>query len=262
MGSWLTPADFTGTPGGLTYNASEYRAWLSGPALASFVNNLPNSNARYLMAHSMGNVISGAALRNGMQVTRYAMCNAAVSALAYNGSLAPDFPDYQTPDTGDAGTRQAFGLADKLNPVSTDIINFTLPNDSALGQWSANNEQFKPEHTVATGSKGYAYIPSGVVGHKLALGVQPSGYGDPFHELRPVTSLPEAMSYVTQSHTQAAGRKQNTGGSAAFFVNMGTGTGGFGFGSTHSAQWIWTYQKTYPFWRRIAVEFNLDITNR
>jgi hypothetical protein len=71
-------------PGGTTYNASEYRAWLCGPTLASFVNQLPNAGNRSLFAHSMGNVISGAALRSGMLIDRYAMCNAAMAAMAYD----------------------------------------------------------------------------------------------------------------------------------------------------------------------------------
>jgi len=49
----INPADAF-VPGGTTYNPSEYRAWLSGATLASFVNELPNQNARYLIAHSMG----------------------------------------------------------------------------------------------------------------------------------------------------------------------------------------------------------------
>ena len=132
-------------PGGLTYNHSEYRAWISGPALADFVNGLPNPNERYLIAHSMGNVTSGSALRSGMQVSRYAMCNAAMAAMAYDGTLV-DYGDYVTPDTdADPGTWRNFGLADKLNPSPTKILNFYLEPDSALGQWVVNNQLFKPQ---------------------------------------------------------------------------------------------------------------------
>lgn len=245
------PADIY-KPGGTTYNPSEYRAWLSGPALANFVNGLPNGNARYLLAHSMGNVASGSALRNNMQVTRYAMCNSAMAAMAYDGTLAADDPSYQTPDTdADAGTRQTFGLMNKFNPAQTEIVNFSLPNDYALGQWSENNKLFKPQ-VFADGTY-YVYAPNNPPGTKLE-------YLNWTPYPRFVTSMPEAMGYVTKSRTRAAGARQDTGGSVVSFVNMGVG--GFEFGAEHSAEWMYSIQKTYPFWRRVAEEFGLDLTNR
>ena len=244
-------ADYTNTPGGFTYNPSEYRAWLSGPAMASFVNSLPNANSRYLIAHSMGNVTAGSALRSGMNVTRYAMCNSAMAAMAYDGTLSPDDPDFVTPDTDSAPyIRQTFGLADKFNPSGTVIVNFSLPNDSALGHWSTNNKFFKPQ--VFGNGTYYSYAPN-ATGPKIK-------YLDWSPYPRTVTSVPEAMGYVTQSRTRAAGARQDTGGSVGSFVNLGAG--GFEFETEHSAQWAASIQKTYPFWRRVAEEFNLDVINR
>jgi pimeloyl-ACP methyl ester carboxylesterase len=253
----VDPALYAGSPGGLTYNPSEYRAWLSGPALANFVNGLPNANARYLIAHSMGNVVAGSALRNNMQVTRYAMCNSAMAAMAYDASII-DYPNYNTPDTdADAGTRQAFGLANKLNPVPTKIVNFSLGPDRALVSWEANNLLFKPQVFGFSGDKAYDYSASRPLGQKLSLGILGEGT---WHELRPVTSLPESMAYVTRSRSKAAGGRPETGGSVSSFVNMGVN--GFEFGNEHSAQWVYSIQKTYPFWRSVAEEFNIDLVNR
>ena len=238
------------TPGGLTYNPSEYRAWLSGPALANFVNGLPNSNARYLIAHSMGNVVSGAALRSNMQVTRYAMCNSALAAMAYDASIVDN--NYQTPDTdSDAGVRQNFGLASKVNPASTEIVNFSLGPDRALGAWDANNQFFKPQSFADL--SGYAYNPSNAVGSRLL-------YLSTFLNVKVITSTPEAMGYVTRSRSRAAGGKPETGGSVGSFVNMGVG--GFEFGNEHSAEWAYSIQKTYPFWKEVLKKFQIDVSNR
>ncbi len=236
-------------PGGATYNPSEYRAWLSGPALADFVNQLPNPSARYLIAHSMGNVVAGSALRSGMALTRYAMCHSAMAAMAYDSRIVDD--NYQTPDTDmDGGTRQAFGLGDKLNPLSTDIVNFALPADSALGQWSANNQFFKPQllAPVSINPHNYAYHPFAARGRKLTY--------EGILSVRYITSLPEAMGYVTQSRSRAAGAKESTGGSVKSFVNMGEG--GFNFGTEHSAERDFTIQKTSPFWDAILETFGVN----
>jgi hypothetical protein len=245
-------------PGGTTYNPSEYRAWLSGPALANFVNGLPNANARYLIAHSMGNVASGSALRNNMQVTRYAMCNSAMAAMAYDGALQPNDPSFETPDTDvDPDTRQSFGLANKFNPAGTQIINFSLPQDYALGVWALNNEFFKPQRIDLPAGKFYEYRSSAPAGSKLMLGEQG---GEPIRDLRAVTSVPEAMGYVTKSRTRAAGVREDTGGSVVSFVHMGAD--GFEFGDEHSAEWVYSLQATFPFWKEILKKFDIDVTNR
>jgi hypothetical protein len=256
----LDPVDIF-IPGGRTYNPSEYRAWLSGAALANFVNGLPNANSRYLIAHSMGNVAAGSALRNNMQIKRYAMCNSAMAAMAYDQSLQPDDPSYETPDTDiDLGTRQTFGLAGKLNPAGTEIVNFSLPQDYALGVWSANNRFFKPQKVDLPSGKFYEYRSGAPAGSKLMLGEQ--GGDINYRDLRPITSVPEAMGYVTKSRTRAAGVRQDIGGSVISFVDMGAGTGGFQFGDEHSAEWVYPIRATYPFWKEILLKFDIDVTNR
>ncbi|MGB8167785.1 MAG: alpha/beta hydrolase, partial [Chthoniobacteraceae bacterium] len=238
-------------PGGASYNPSEYRAWLSGPALAGFVNQLPNANSRYLIAHSMGNVASGAALRSGMDVLRYNMCNAAMAAMAYEGSLRPDYIR-PTPDTDpEEETRERFGLADKINPTSTTIASFGLGPDAAIGLWAINNALFKPQQ-FATAK--YVYDPTLEFAPGLKL------YYEERHLLLPttyrvVTSLREAMGYVTASRTNAAGGRMDTNGS----INNGPAVdmGSFGFEDEHSAEWVLTIQKTYLFWEEMMTKFQL-----
>lgn len=188
-----------------------------------------------------------------MQVTRYAMCNSAMAAMAYDGTLKPDDPIYQTPDTDtDAGIRQTFGLANKFNPAGTEIINFSLPDDAALGQWTLNNRLFKPQLFADLTS--YNYNPTLIVARRLEH--------ENWVSHRAVTSVSEAMAYVTQSRTRAAGARQDTGGSVVSFVHLGDDAGGFGFGTEHSAEWVYSIQKTYPFWKEVLKKFDVDVTNR
>lgn len=259
-------------PGGFTYNPSEYRAWLCGPALASFVNQLPNPARRNLFAHSMGNVVSGAALRAGMKLTNYALCNAAVSAMAYDtydnsralipapaGSLLTNLNTVATPDNDDyLSIRQAYGLADKFNVPSNGtfsmpvVSNFGLPNDAALGQWSSNNEVFKPQiFGLSAGS--YNYVALGPSAGRLAFAFDNNGDT----AIRDVTAPAEAFSYITKSKTRAAGAELRTRGIIATenVVNMGAAE--FNFGETHSAVWRWNNQSTNLFWAKLVKQLEL-----
>jgi len=259
-------------PGGTTYNASEYRAWLCGPQLASFVNQLPNPGRRSLFAHSMGNVIAGAALRSGMSVQRYALCNAAVATMCYdpdpvlrnnpNGTpwnnLFFGLTPHATPDTdSDADIRGSYGLENKFNEENEMpwIFNFGLPEDTALNSWVLNNLHFKPDGGPGGHHYRYEHYPQPPnLTYKLfqaAVGQNP----------RKITSQPEAMGYVTKSLTRPAGLDLRVRGSIQDSHNMsswGPGANHAGFGEVHSAQWRWPYQATHLFWNRLFIELELD----
>lgn len=266
---WATYSGEDSFPGGyFTYNPSEYRAWLCAPALADFVNQLPNVGRKQLFAHSMGNVIAGAALRAGMIIDRYALCNAAMAAMAYDSNYflrykqgtteelddIYQFPAVEsimgTPDTDpNPYVSAVYGLQDKFtkhhfpgteNPHEEEapptMINFGLPNDSALGKWTSNNKNFKPE-----ANKGYSYT----IGE-----ITPAG-----------ASQAEAMGYLTKSLTRTVGADLRTKGAISEFVNMeswGTNVNHGGFGDTHSAEWIWNYQSTNLFWAKLYEKLELD----
>jgi hypothetical protein len=255
-------------PGGLTYNASEYRAWLCGSALADFVNQLPDPpSRRNLFAHSMGNVIAGVALRNGMKVKNYALCNAAMAAMTYdpNSALKNDpntgnelsdiffgLEPHKTPDTDpDPSIRELYGLQDQFYdtniPNKPTMFNFGLPDDSALGSWTANNLHFKPD------GDGHSYYYQEIpqppnLSYKL-FQVPPNA------NPREVASQPEAMGFVTKAITRTAGADLRTRGSIGASQNMndwGPGAAHAGFGATHSAVWRWNNQSTHLFWEKLV----------
>lgn len=240
----------THSPSLFTYNGSEYRAWLCGPALASFVNQLPNPLNRNLFAHSMGNVTSGAALRSGMAIRRYAMCNAAMAAMAYDPDpslVPPDLAGINTPDTdSDPATATTYGLKNKFNLQNLPIINFALPRDSALDVWRTNNALFKPENL-----QNYYYdeFPLPMTSHKLF-------FNSPLvpNTFRGITSVPEAMGYVTKSRTRAVGAIVETHGAINDYHDMDAWSG-----EEHSAEWKWNIQSTYLFWEKLAEKLELNI---
>jgi hypothetical protein len=240
----------THSPSIFTYNSSEYRAWLCGPALASWVNSLPHfPDQKRIFAHSMGNVVSGAALRSGMEVERYALCNAAMAAMAYDsnpdlrrsqsGGVLSLIGTDQTPDNDpDPAYRDAFGLEEKLSHGSFPrMFNFGLPDDASLASWTLNNHDFKPQ-----GALGYYYSTS--------------PYNRPTWFTRTVTSRSEAMGYVTKSLTRTAGADLRTSGIVTETQNMNdwssVGNNHGGFGQEHSAQWMWNNQSTNLFWEKLV----------
>jgi hypothetical protein len=240
--------------GYFTYNSSEYRALLSGPALAGFVNSLPfSSSNRKLFAHSMGNVVTGSALRAGLSINGgYVMQHAAMAAMAYDGSGNVETWDRHTPDDDLFAENRALGLRNKFNFASPSIYNFCLPADSALASWQDNQTLAKPQPFTLT-SYYYDRFRSGS-NHHLFYGI--NGIGGPFGSGRDVTELAEALAYVTQSRSNAVGATWATAGCIDGKINLNDE---FGFADEHSAEWNRRIQLVYPYWRKLAKTLNLEI---
>ncbi len=133
-----------------TFNESEYRAWFLGESLKQYMASLPGGYSKNLVAHSMGNVLGGSALRKGMGVRNYAMIDAAVPASCYDDSsdlhqsFGSNSPDHDT----DSATL-ALANKNKLASVgSANIINFYLASDDALDAWRLNQEIFRPQNLL------------------------------------------------------------------------------------------------------------------
>ena len=59
---------------------------------------------------------------------------------------------------------------------------------------------------------------------------------------------------------EPGGHYETLGNSVVSSVDMGSG--GFGFGLVHSAQWVYSVQRTYPFWKEVLTKFDVDVTNQ
>ena len=228
-------------PAGIfTYNNSEYRAWKSGESLKLYVNQLPTGYTRHVVAHSMGNIVAGAALKNGMSVANYIMLNAAVPAMCYDesASLRQLNWNYTTPNTDpDAGTR-SLAYIGKFGTLNTNVVNFFLNNDSATRTlWEINNSIWRP-HRYNLGTTGYGYDPSAIVGRRLYITFF-TAFG------RYLIDPHEAMPYASQSLTRTVGADGRTRGSIGSVVDLDAS---FGFGDEHGAEWERTFYATRAFY--------------
>ena len=181
-------------PGESTYNPSENRAWLCGPALAITINQLSSPARRNLFAHRMGNVISG---------------------------------------------------------VLWNVINYAM-SDVALGQWSSNNEFFKPQvYGLSAGS--YNYVAFGPAVGRLGFSYDRSRSTI----VRPVTEQAEAFAYITKSKTRAVGADIRTRGCILNENVFNLSDSEYDFGQMHSAAWRRNNQKTNSFWKRLTKQLRL-----
>jgi len=75
----------------------------------------------------------------------------------------------------------------------------------------------------------------------------------PTNTYRQVTAIPEAMGYVTQSRSRAAGAELGTKGCISSYEDMTPW-----FNKAHSAQWRWNNQSTHLFWKTLAETLKLQ----
>lgn len=195
----------------------------------------------------MGNVVASSALREGMEVDTYALLNAAIPAMCHD-SRASLYDNVETTPDGDSDPlTSALGFADKsIQTNGAELINFFLTNDSALDRWTDNNDILKPDNIVGAG---YYFEPNNNPGTKLGISFA-TQIG------RHVRTVHEALAHVTKSRTFTVGAKGATQGSISSSVDLGAE---FGFGTTHSAEWVEDYLDTRAFYVRLLQEYGLDL---
>ena len=153
--SWPTlTANWTGIPGPWNYDNSEQRAWNSAAALDKLLKHLNknHSNRVRILAHSMGNVVAGEALRTstGKVAHTYFATQAAISANCYDNSKSldnPEFTSYKTPNIYGFYTRGKKPDKPYLIDVpkrTNKIVRLFNEDDWALDWWDSNNEM-KPD---------------------------------------------------------------------------------------------------------------------
>lgn len=249
--------------GKLTYNRGEYRAWHSGKALAMFTRALQTEprgdkspftvSQTKVFAHSMGNVVVGSAIREGMELRAYVMQHAAMAAMAYDTHLPlqtlyklRSTPDTETDSTDPEFSNRALGLLAVFRTPAfekIEITNFCLPKDSALWWWRVNQTFKKPDWGfVVDYNYNLRRLPKNT--HHLYLKQRLGA------STRNVYDLPEAMGFVTQARSHAAGAELRTRGSVDDFVNLGAPP--YNFGDDHSAEWNRRYQGINTYWERLA----------
>ena len=151
---WPTGFGFSGIISVATdsrnYDNSESNAWASGVGLLNKLNDLNSQYPGhvYLMAHSMGNVVAGEALRlaNSQAVNTYIAMQGAVPAHCYDASTvnrttfsAPDRYAHYWTNSSPSFFNASIGAG--------AYVNFYNTNDYALSWWNVDQNQ-KPDNGV------------------------------------------------------------------------------------------------------------------
>jgi hypothetical protein len=258
----LTQEDFiTGE-----YNRSEHRAFNYGSALKAWVSALSSNYTVSVIAHSMGNVVVGEALRQGMPVRNYLLMEAAIPMGSYvsDAEKLPRLEDkdaeYHTPDYHiiPGSNETTLGYRGYLENVSGTLTNFFNPEDWGLisgftagkeTNWEKNQLDYKPDGAIPgvihAGSWSYHYDPT-----------YPATY--PLNERawvvsgasRNVIDSWEMKAFVARSRTRAVGAVAHLG----FFrenVNLKTT---YGFGNSrpdHSGQFTRDIQTLNALYQKV-----------
>ncbi len=110
------------------YDDSEYNGWGAGSSVVDAATKLPQSYRKFIIAHSMGNVVAGASLLAGLDkvpnVTDYIMLNAAMPAEFYDGREA-----IRPNNESTLPTAINIGLSNDF--INNSVVNTVIPNTIA-----------------------------------------------------------------------------------------------------------------------------------
>lgn len=222
----------------LKYNESEFRAWEYGESLKNYIiEKTEQGESVSVAAHSMGNFVTGSALKKGAPIVAYALLNSAVPAECYDGRLEIRDEFTSGISLGNSKNEQRLSLA-YLNSLSqaspTQFINFYLERDKATSfYWEKNRNYLKPVdgYTVSA----YDILPY---------------YNKFFGSTRVVNYRHEAMSMCDKPYSRATGREHRILFNSPY-RSQNEDLAQFGFGETHSAQFVFPIQTTFFFWQTL-----------
>ncbi len=243
------------------FDKSESNAWASAVGL---LNKLTDLNTTYpghvyLIAHSMGNVVAGEALRlaTNQVVNTYVAMQAAVAAHAYDPNT-PGRSLTSTYLTWDSGTPDRYanywtnGAPCYFNnPAGAGTcVNFYNTNDWALRLLWTLDQDAKPDNSP-TSYPGYHYSTSGGYFYKIAGSFTP--------HLNFPTNTYEIFSFCDEARCQALGRQRDVGG---IFATNQVGLDGapYGFGlphKFHSGEFRSNNAQRWQFWNTVLVKMGL-----
>ena len=253
LGSWswsaIDPRNF---------DKSESNAWASATGLLNKLNDL---NAQYLghvhlIAHSMGNVVAGEALRlaTNQVVNTYAALQAAISAHAYDTNTPIRDTDASTPDRyANYWTNGAPCYFSNSGGARTNI-NFLNKNDWALTQLWPLDQDSKPDNAPPD-FPGYFYsTPSGAhpSGFYKIVGSTDINFSFPSDTYTIFAFCDEASSYALGSQTNVSGIF------AGNQVDLGAPPYNFNGNHTdHSGEFRSDNALRGLFWNKVLVQMNL-----
>jgi pimeloyl-ACP methyl ester carboxylesterase len=255
-----------------SYNTSEFWAWRYGDALRDYIENPASDPALGLkvrlpgysvsiVAHSMGNIVAGSALRRGATVHRYFLMEAAVPSGCYNDSVNnfQSFLDaevaHPTSDVvSDLGYRlylqSASGNVGKMVNFYNEL-DFALATGGYVFHWlqtnwvnqQINNKPDNPGSVFVPGQ--YHYDPYQPIGQRCNLTYITGS--------RSVLNIFESLSYVARPRSRALGAEPNSSSVISTSVDLQ----GFDFArdrDDHSGQFTRQIQQLSGFYKTINDE--------
>jgi hypothetical protein len=243
-----------------SYDTSETEAWNSALGLGNLLTNLNRlyPGNVYVLGHSMGNVVTGEALRlagTNKIVNTYAASQAAVSARAYDNTIPPDITNQflivTTPDS--EGHYYTNGAPPYFASIAgaARFVDFYNPADWALRQW-ITDQNLKPD-------LGYGYeTPS--TNYPSGYWYKPYFAGNGIPLLFP-TNTHQIFSRCAQSYSQALGAETNVADTFSFQPSVNLDAAPYNFLSTHpghSEQFRFDNMTTTAYWRQLLVSYGLE----
>jgi hypothetical protein len=226
---WPTDYGFNGLSTVLTnineadnFDNSEYQAWQSAQGLLNKLNDLNSQYPGhvYLLAHSMGNVVAGEALRlsGANQVVNTCVASqAAVSAHTYDATV-PNYSFYLLGISFGPFTPNIYGdwLAGNYGGGASSIVNFYNTNDYALSRYHWQfDELVKPDQNVLENGDhcyyGYDGSPSDPAPWNNFYKQDTNSMIFDFNIVTSLNNRYEVMAYAAQSYTTALGATPSVG---------------------------------------------------
>jgi len=250
---WPTGFDFSGIISvaldGDNYDLSESNAWESSIGLENRLSalNIQYPGNVYVAAHSMGNIVTGEALRlaGTTLVNTYAAMQGAVPSHCYDQTatfrtipllLDDGDPDYYA-NYWTSGASCYF-----TNVVgAARYINFFNTNDWALNYWQ-DDQNFKPDTLLDYGFDGTNFYQSSRV-----LGFPTNTY--------------EIFSFCDQARCYAIGAQPNLGGEFLTDFQVELDDTPYNFGSQHkyhSGQFRSDNMDRAMFWNKLLIQMRLN----
>jgi hypothetical protein len=213
------------------FDDSEYQAWKSAQGL---LNKLTDLNAKYpgqvyLLAHSMGNVVAGEALRladNNQVVNTYVASQAAIPAHVYDASISNPFLlqfIYNNPLVPDIGEPMGFNygpttpniygdwLAGNYGGGARQLVNFFNANDFALAAPRWCYDQIRKPDTYGNGWYAYDGNTNDAAPWNHFYFQIIGGGTQIFDIVNALTNRYEVMAYAAESRSTALGATLGVG---------------------------------------------------
>jgi len=263
------------------FDDGEYNAWQSAMPLALLLSSSEPSGIRnfnvFIMAHSMGNIVTGEALRLVSQqpspphISGYAAAQAAVSAETYDQTPSQNDPLYFGPKLLFVGPA-IFGpftpdiYSSWLVPAeaaTSSLESFYNVNDFALHLWNFD-EVYKPDNRLFTGGFIYGYGSTDYTTPQNLFYKQRFSAVTHLDLVTPLINRYEIMAYDAQPRRRALGEVPDASGFNPTSLQgiWGTDTqkmpnGLFSGHPWHSAEFRFTFADQYKYWGSLLCDFGI-----